>query len=158
MDFGCYGANLITWLMKGERPLTVTAITQHFKPQIYPKVEDEATIVLTYPSAQGIIQASWNWPYNRKDMEVYTTDAYYIADKTGLRSKGTSDDQETVKLVAVREKPYNDPFAYFGAVVRNEIQMTDDDLSSLPNNMVVMEILDAAKRSASEGKTVLLKH
>ncbi|MBK1876766.1 Gfo/Idh/MocA family protein [Pelagicoccus mobilis] len=27
-DFGCYGANLMTWLTNGERPLSVTAITQ----------------------------------------------------------------------------------------------------------------------------------
>ena len=46
MDFGCYGANLATWLMEGEEPLTVTAVTQQFKPETYPKVEDEATIVV----------------------------------------------------------------------------------------------------------------
>jgi predicted dehydrogenase len=70
MDFGCYGANLITWLMKGERPQAVVAITQQIKPEVYPKVEDEATIIVTYPKAQGIIQASWNWPYNRKGKKV----------------------------------------------------------------------------------------
>jgi hypothetical protein len=70
-DFGCYGADLITWLMDGEKPSSVFAVTQHIKPDVYPKVEDEATVVLTYPSAQGIIQASWNWPFDRKDMEIY---------------------------------------------------------------------------------------
>jgi len=69
-DFGCYGANLITWLNKGERPLSVVAVTQTLKPEIYPKVDDEATIILQYPKMQGIIQASWNWPIARKDMEV----------------------------------------------------------------------------------------
>ena len=70
-DFGCYGADLMTWLMDGQRPLTVTAVTQQIKPEIYPLVDDEATIVLTYLQAQAILQASWNWPYSRKDMEVY---------------------------------------------------------------------------------------
>ena len=70
-DFGCYGADLMTWLMNGERPQTVTAVTQQIKPEIYPRVDDEATIVLTYPKTQAIIQASWNWPFDRKDMEVY---------------------------------------------------------------------------------------
>ena len=46
-DFGCYGADLMTWLMDGQRPLTVTAVTQQIKPEIYPLVDDEATIVLT---------------------------------------------------------------------------------------------------------------
>ena len=27
IDFGCYGANLITWLMKGEKPVSVYALT-----------------------------------------------------------------------------------------------------------------------------------
>jgi len=49
MDFGCYGANLMTYLMNGEMPISVTAITSQFKPHIYPKVDDEATIVLAYP-------------------------------------------------------------------------------------------------------------
>ena len=70
-DFGCYGADLATWLLDGRRPDTVTAVTQQIKPSIYPKVDDEATIVLRYPKTQVIIQASWNWPFDRKDMEVY---------------------------------------------------------------------------------------
>ena len=70
-DFGCYGANLMTWLMDNQRPLTVTAMTQRIKPAIYPRVDDEATILVEYPKAQGIIQASWNWPFGRKDLEVY---------------------------------------------------------------------------------------
>ena len=67
-DFGCYGADLMTWLMDGQRPETVTAVTQQIKPEIYPRVDDEATIILTYPKAQAILQASWNWPFDRKDM------------------------------------------------------------------------------------------
>ena len=80
-DFGCYGADLMTWLMDGKKPLTVTAVTQQIKPEIYPKVDDEATIVLTYPKAQAIVQASWNWPFDRKDMEVYGSTGYVITVK-----------------------------------------------------------------------------
>ena len=60
-DFGCYGANLFTWLMGNVRPLSVSAVTQTFKPDVYPRVDDEATIVVTWPAAVGIIQA-WNCP------------------------------------------------------------------------------------------------
>ena len=35
-DFGCYGANLMTWLMDNQRPLTVTAMTQRIKPAHLP--------------------------------------------------------------------------------------------------------------------------
>ena len=57
--------------MNGQRPVSVTAVGLHIKPDVYPKVEDEATIIVKYPKAQAILQASWNWPFDRKDMEVY---------------------------------------------------------------------------------------
>ena len=78
IDFGCYGANLATWMMNGQKPIAVTAVTQTIKPHIYPKVDDEATIILTYPNAQAIIQASWNWPYSRKDMEIYGVSGLFL--------------------------------------------------------------------------------
>ena len=157
MDFGCYGANLITWLMKGERPQAVVAITQQIKPEVYPKVEDEATIIVTYPKAQGIIQASWNWPYNRKDMEVYGQKGYVIADRNGLKLKTSADNAEVYQAVPSPAKPYHDPFAYLAAVVRGKIIVKPTDLSSLQNNMIVMEILEAAKESARQGKIIYLK-
>lgn len=155
-DFGCYGANLFTWLMNGERPLAVQAVTQQFKPEIYPKVDDEATIIVTYPSAQGIIQASWNWPYNRKDIEVYAQQGFVIADKTSLIIQKGNGSKDNVTLRDLL-RPVNDPFAYLAAVVRGEIEVKPPDLSALENNMVVMEILEAAKESAATGKVVTLK-
>lgn len=157
MDFGCYGADLVTWLMKGERPVSVFAVTQQIKPQIYPKVDDEATVVITYPKAQAIIQASWNWPYSRKDMEVYGQSGYVIADRDGLRLMTNPAKGEQEQKVPPRGEPYDDPFDFFTAVVRGTVTMNDDDLSSLPVNMVAMEILDAAKRSAREGKVIVLR-
>ena len=89
-DFGCYGADLMTWLMRGERPLSVTASALHIKPDVYPKVEDDVTILLTYPKAQGIIEASWNWPYARKDLEVYGQTGLVIAlDRDHVRVRRT---------------------------------------------------------------------
>jgi len=156
-DFGCYGANLMTWLMKGEKPTSVVAVTQQMKPEVYPHVDDEATIVLTYPKAQAIIQASWNWPYNRKDMEIYGMQGYVFADKDGMKIKPSAAKSEVVEKIPSRPKPYHDPFAYLAAVVRGEIQLADSDLSSLKNNMIVVEILDAARRSAKTGKRITLK-
>lgn len=155
MDFGCYGANQITWLLNGERPKSVFAVTQQIKPHIYPKVDDEATIVLTYASAQGIIQASWNWPFGRKDMEIYGEKGYLIADRQGSKIKATSDKPEEFVAATPLFKPYHDPFAYLAAVVRNEIKIQPYDLSALENNMMVMEILEAAKTSAKTGKAIL---
>ncbi|MFP4092088.1 MAG: hypothetical protein ACLFT3_17400, partial [Cyclobacteriaceae bacterium] len=50
-----------------------------------------------------------------------------------------------------------DPPAYLSSVVHGEIKVKPTDLSSLGNNLVVMEILDAAKRSASSDTTIFLK-
>jgi predicted dehydrogenase len=153
-DFGCYGANLMTWLMDNERPLAVTARTQRIKPHIYPKVDDEATILVEYPKAQGIIQASWNWPFNRKDLEVYGASGYAIA--TGghslrVRLPGKPEQASTPPPMPPEAE---DELAYFVAVVRG--QVAPSGLSSLENNLVATEILEAARESAKTGKTVTL--
>lgn len=157
-DFGCYGANLITWLMKGEKPISVTAITQQIKPDIYSKVDDEATIILEYPKMQGIIQASWNWPFNRKDMEIYGQSGYVISEsKTLLKTRFNESDEEQQIELESRIHPYQDPFEFLIALVRGEISMQPYDLSSIENNMIVMQILDAARESATTEKKIYLK-
>lgn len=155
-DFGCYGADLMTWLMDGERPLSVTAVTQQIKPQIYAHVDDEATIVLTYPRAQAILQASWNWPFSRKDMEVYGQSGYAITvqrDEVRVRRGGDESREETITAKPVAA-PYDNSLAYLRAVLLGGAKV--DGLSSLETNVTVTEILDAARRSAAEGKTVQL--
>ncbi len=157
MDFGCYGANLLTWLTGGERPLSVVAVTQQMKPLVYPGVDDEATVILMYAHMQGIIQASWNWPFGRKDMEIYGEKGSILADRQGARLKTQADKQEEFFASAAIEKPYHDPFAYLAAVVRGEINSGPADLSSLENNVIVVEILEAAKLSAKEGRAIQLR-
>ncbi len=156
-DFGCYGADLMTWLMKGEKPLTVTAVTQRNKPDIYKKVDDEATIILQYPKAQCVIQASWNWTFARKDMEVYGTEGYAVAvNPTTVRQRlAEKSPEETLKL-SPREAPFLDPFSVLAGVVRGSLTLEVNDLYSLPVNVTVVQILEAAKKSADSGKTVSL--
>ena len=155
IDFGCYGADLITWLMHGEAPQTVTAVTQQIKPDIYPRVDDEATIIVTYPHAQGIIQASWNWPVSRKDLEVYGKTGYAIApDRTHLRVRLGERTPEETREIGPRPSAERDSLAYLGAVVRGDLTVADTDLSSLPTNLTVVAILDAARESAKTRRTV----
>jgi predicted dehydrogenase len=159
IDFGCYGADIMAWLMKGERPTSVTAITQTIKPEIYPNVDDEATIVVTYPKAQGIFQGSWNWPFDRKDIEVYGKTGHIFADKSAQMTirKGERNALPEEKIaVKPLETPMNDAFIYFAAVVRGKVK-SENDLGSLRINMIAMEILDAAVKSSKTGKTVVLK-
>ncbi len=155
-DFGCYGANIATWLMNGEKPLTVTAITQQIKPQLYPRVDDEATIVLTYKKAQVIIQASWNWPYSRKDMELYgVTGFVFCKDGTNLRLK--ENEKKEIQSLTAERLPVdrNDPFVYFANIIRGKMKMGIYDLSAPANNEIVIKILDAARQAAKTGQTVI---
>jgi predicted dehydrogenase len=153
-DFGCYGANLMTWLMDDQRPVAVTAVTQRFKPAIYPKVDDEASIVIEYPTAQAIVQASWNWPFNRKDLEVYGERAYAIA--TGPNQVRVRREGEEEK--AVKPEPWppqeQDAITYLTAITRGTLVASG--LSSLRNNVIVVEILEAARESARTGTRVRL--
>jgi len=160
-DFGCYGVNLMTWLMKGKKPLSVTAVTQQQQPENNPKVDDDATIILKYTNSNAIVQASWDWPIGRKDMEIYGLKGVIYADnRHDLRiriSEGYDGYIEESYKLEERTAPFNDPFSLFAAVIRNELTLEPFDLSSLENNMIVMEILDAAIKSAKTKKTIEIK-
>ncbi len=153
MDFGCYGANLATWLLQGQEPVSVYAVLKQTKPAIYPNVDDDATIVVTYPSAVVQIMASWSWPMGRKDMHIYGNKGYIYQDTpTRMRVRtGKSEEQQTP---APLQPPYNDSFLYLKAAVRKEIEVTSGDLSSLTNNLQVVRILEAAVQSGKTGKVV----
>ena len=155
-DFGCYGVDLMTWMMHGETPLTVTALVNHDKPEIYPKVDDDTTIVLTYPHAQAVIMGSWNWPFARKDMEVYGATGYAITvgpDQVRLRLQ--HEKQEQLTTAAPLAGAQQNSLSYLSAVLRGELQ-PKGDLTALDTNVIVMQILDAARESARTGKTVTL--
>jgi glucose-fructose oxidoreductase len=155
-DFGCYGADLMTWLMKGEAPVSVTAVVQHDKPAIYPNVDDDATVILSYPHAQAVLQPSWNWPFSRKDMEVYGSTGYAITiDSTKMRIRHEHDEQETPQTAPPLTAPNDDSLHYLAAVMNGQLQ-PQGDLTALDTNIVVMQILDAARESARTGRTVRL--
>lgn len=152
-DFGCYGVDFMTWLMGGERPLTVTAVTMQIKPDVYPKVDDDATIVLTYPKAVGIVQGSWNWPFGRSDVEIYgKTGELKTVGRDALEVRTAGQKQaEKVKAKPLMP-PTNDELDYLRAVSRGELK--PEGPGSLEVNVVVAEVLDAARESAKTGKTV----
>jgi len=153
-DFGCYGADLATWLMDGRRPDSVTAVTQQIKPEVYPRVDDEATIILTYPHAQAIIQASWNWPFDRKDIEVYGQKGYAITVKRDALRVRLPEKEEISTEAKPLEKKKEDSVSYLRAVLLGDMPV--EGQSSLETNVIVTEILDAARKSAATGKTVIL--
>ncbi len=160
-DFGCYGADLATVLMGGELPVSVTAVLNRDKPAVYPHVDDDATVLLKYPQAVADIEGSWNWPFDRKDMEVYGATGYVdtvyvstqVTDRLRLRLPGETAEHGEIApaLTGARQSP----LAYLAAVLRGELQ-PGDDLNALSTNVKVVRILDAARRSAATGRTVPL--
>jgi predicted dehydrogenase len=156
VDFGCYGANLMTALTKGEKPVSVSAVTRQYKPEIYPKVDDDATIIVNFPNSQCIIQGSWNWPFSRKDMEIYGDKGYVIAvDKNNMRIRGAKmQTEKATQVTSANVAVYEDPFSYFADVLHGKITVPPFGLYSLENNVQVVRILDAARESAKTGKMV----
>ena len=155
-DFGCYGADLMTWFMHGEAPLSVTAVAQTDKPQTYSRVDDDATVILRYPKAQAVLMPSWNWPFSRKDTELYGTRGYAIAlDGTHMRERFSEHSPEESSTATPLAAPEDTSLHYLAAVVRGQLN-PDHDLTSLDTNVTVMQILDAARESARSGKTVPL--
>jgi predicted dehydrogenase len=154
-DFGCYGANLMTWMMENQRPVAVTAVTQQLQPSVYPRVDDEATILVEYPAAQGIIQASWNWPLGRKDFEVYGERGQAIA--TGGNNLRVTMQKEKETSVTLEPLPpdQRDSISHLIAVARGTVK--PNGLSSLENNMIATEILEAARESARTHRRVELQ-
>jgi glucose-fructose oxidoreductase len=155
-DFGCYGADLMTWLMHGEAPVSVTAVSQTDKPGTYPRVDDDATIVLKYPHAQAVLMPSWDWTFARKDMEVYGTKGYAVAvNPTRVRTRLSAHETEQTETAPSLSAPEDGSLHYLAAALRGQIQ-PHGDLTALDTNIVVMQILDAARQSARTGKTVVL--
>ena len=154
VDFGCYGADLMTWMMDGHPPVSVYAVTLHIKPDVYPKVDDDATIVLTYPKTVGVIQGSWNWPCSRSDMEVYGQSGYVLAPRHAAIRVSKDGGDEVATLVKPLEGPAADEIPYLVAIARREIEPSG--ASSLAVNLVVTRILDAARESAKTGRRVEL--
>src|SRR5271170_211010 len=160
-DFGCYGVDLATWIMHGDLPLTVSAVTLHIKPQIYPHVEDDSTVILTYPHSQAIIQGSWNWPFARKDMEIYGATGYVDtlyddhAPGAKLHIRLPGEPTEHVETAPALVRPQDSSLSYLAAVINGTLK-PQHDLTSLDTNVAVVRILDAARRSAQTNTTIHL--
>ncbi len=155
-DFGCYGANLMTWMMDNQRPRRVVASVKRNKPEIYSKVDDEATVLVEYDEAQGIIQGSWNWPFSRKDFEIYGEKAYAHAyGGNSVKRRRSGEKVEEVFIPADLPADEADSISYLKAVARGK--MKPGGLSSLENNLIATEILVAARESVRTGRVINLR-
>ncbi len=154
-DFGCYGANLMTWMMGNQRPVAVTAIAQTNKPAIYAKVDDEATILVQYPKAQGIIQASWNWPYRPQRFRGLRREGLRDRDRRRRAARATAGQRaEETRKPGDLAPAESDSITYLTGMARRKFKPSG--LNSLENNVIVVEILQAARDSVKTGKKVAI--
>src|SRR5207244_2240351 len=130
-------------------------VARHFKLKTYPKVDDDATIVVEYPTATGIIEASWNWPFSIKDLEVFGDEGYMHGLDNNNVVAHIGKVPAVTRVAPPLLAPNDNPISYLQMVSKNRLKGITDR-SSLKYNMIVMQILDAAKRSIAEGKRKVL--
>lgn len=159
MDFGCYGAEWAVWL-KG-RPKGVMATAQKLKVEQHNKVDDDSTIVLDYPDATVIIEASWDWPYDMGRVQVFGPKGSLLATRSELFYRSSDDwrtmtglEGERVSLNAPPQETSN-PISYFVDCIRHDKPIEDPLSTGL--NVQVMEILDAARESVRTGRVQELR-
>jgi len=156
MDFGCYGAEWALWL-KG-RPTSVFAYTLKLKTEQANAVDDDAVILLEYPDATAIIQASWDWPYSKGQVQVFGPKGSLLATDSAVlyRTAKTppdidSPDGQPVTLAPLEHDTSN-PISYLVYCIRNNKPVENPLAPEL--NVGVVEILDAARESIRTGRAV----
>lgn len=150
MDFGCYNALWSLWYLG--RPDTVFAQVNHLQPERFPKVEDNATLVLHYKNGVGLFEGSWDLPRSFQDLEIYGRKAslYMQNGKVEMR-KGRESKEVTIDpLPPERARPIA---AMVDAMKSNK---PIEGLTALDINVEVIEIIEAAKESVKTGKAVKL--
>jgi predicted dehydrogenase len=153
MDFGCYGAEWALWL-KG-RPKGVIATAQKLKVEQRNRVDDDSTIVLDYPDATVIIEASWDWPYDMGQVQVFGPKGSLLATPDELFYRSANDDRTKVALEGQRislnpvPQETSNPVSYFIDRIRHDRPIEEPLSTRL--NVQVMEILDAARESVRTG-------
>jgi predicted dehydrogenase len=159
MDFGCY---LVLWSvgLKG-MPESVYATAQHMKPETFPRVEDNATIVLNYKDGVAILEASWDFPpAQRLGNEIYGTKGSIVgnairrpgAPASGGGGRGAQQGEPLAITPLPPER--SEPIAYMVDRIRNKQPM--DGASALDLHVSVQEVLEAAKISIQTGRAVPL--
>jgi hypothetical protein len=122
----------------------------------YARVDDEATLILTYPGRTG--DHSGILELARPSQGLGDLRHARLRLHSGRKERPYAPaGQQTDRAVTPEGLPeqYNDGFAYLAAVVRGTKKVADTDRSSLANNLTVVRILDVARRSARTRQTLV---
>jgi predicted dehydrogenase len=154
MDFGCYDALWSIWYLG--MPQTVYATALHLRPDRFPKVEDAATLVLSYPNAVGIFEGSWDLPRSFQDLEVFgrpdkgTAPGSLYVTHTGVQRQ-VGHEKLDLKIDPLPAEE-SEPVAYM--VSRIQTGRPIEGLTGIDLNVKVIRIIDLAKESIKNGHKV----
>ncbi len=151
MDFGCYNALWALWYMG--RPESVYAHVNQLRPETFPKVEDNSTMILSYKDGVGLFEGSWDLPRSFQDLEIFGLEGSIYLTRAGVElRKGRAPGAE-VPLDAI-PADRAEPIAYMIACIRDK--RPPDGPVALDINASVVEIIDAAKQSVKTGRAIRL--
>jgi predicted dehydrogenase len=151
IDFGCYNALWSLWYLG--KPETVFAQTNRLHPDLYPRVDDNADLLLHYKDGVGIFEGSWDLPRGFQDLEVFggSGSLYVTGENVQLRKGGAG---PAPVALAPLPPERSEPVAYMVGLMKSNRPL--DGLVALPVNVDVVAILDAAKQSLNTGRAVPL--
>lgn len=152
VDFGCY--NALWSLMYLGRPETVYAQVNHLRPDEFPKVEDNATIVLHYPQGVAVLEGSWDLPRSFQDLELFGREGsvYMTSQKVELR-KGRGP-AESVAIQPLAPEAAEPIAAMVHAI---ETKTAPGGMTAIDLNAQVVELIEAAKESIRTERAVRMK-
>jgi predicted dehydrogenase len=151
MDFGCYNALWSLWYFG--RPEKVYAQVNHLRPETFPKVEDNANLVLSYKESVGTFEGSWDLPRSVQDLEIFGRNgSIYMKNGSVEIRKGRG----AAESATVNPLPHEraEPIAYLVYCIREK--KAPDGMVGLDINVGVNEIIEAAKMSVKSGQAVKL--
>lgn len=151
MDFGCYNALWSLWYLG--RPEKVYAHVNQLRPETFPKVEDNSTMILSYRNGVGLFEGSWDLPRGFQDLEIFGLNGSItmVNGRVEVR-KGREPGQELPSAPLPPEQA--EPIAYMVHCIRNNRPV--EGLTAIGINADVVEIIDAAKQSIKTGQAVKL--
>lgn len=150
VDFGIYSAVWAVWHLG--LPTQAYATVHSLKPDRYPKVEDNAVLVLSYPDAVGLFEASWDLPQGFQHLEVFGSDGILALERGLLTQRSGRSEQQLVGPADA--EPTGHPIEYMIQRVREGKPL--QHILALDLNVDAVQILEAAKRSARTGRAVRL--
>ena len=156
LDIGCYGFFYNTWARPaGERPLTVSAFAGNYGTPFMPReLPDNMAAVIAYPDSYGVVEGTWTMPQSFLPTgPVFCCSGGVICTTPEKEVKALDLTGREIEL-----PPFEEP-----AHIRNLVDHYADAKAkgtlllrpvTLDFNLRVAALLDAAMRSAAEGRIV----